>query len=142
MKVRALVMILATSLVLAGSISVAKPAEVQTCPAKVLAPLNTGFANPRTAPNPFEGDWCGFWDGSPSAIRVRRTGARSAEVVTTFMSGGRLYVSHDRAIIRGMTLSYTTPRRGKLEYTLEGQILAATLQNNSGRFATKFNRVR
>jgi hypothetical protein len=142
MKVRALVMILTTSLLLAGTISVARPAEVQTCPAKVLAPLNTGFANPRTAPNPFEGDWCGFWDGSPSAIRIRRTSARAAEVVTAFMSGEKVYVSHDRAIIRGMTLSYTTPRRGKLEYTLEGQILEATLQNSSGRSATTFNRVK
>jgi hypothetical protein len=142
MKVRALVMILATSLVLAAGISVAKSAEVQRCPANVLAPLNTGFANPRTAPNPFEGDWCGFWDGSPSAIRIHRIGARTANVVTTYVSSGKVYVSHDRAIIRAMTLSYTTPGRGKLRYTLAGQILDATLQNDSGKFATTFNRVK
>ena len=142
MKVGALVTVLATTLVLAGSISVAKSAQDQACPANILAPLNTGFANPRTAPNPFEGDWCGFWDGSPSALRIRRTGARSAEVVTTFMSGEKVYVSHDRAIIRGMTLSYTTPNRGKLEYTLKGQTLDATLQNSSGTFGATFNRIK
>jgi len=142
MKVRALTMILATSLVPAGSISVAEAAEVQACPANILAPLNTGYANPRTAPNLFEGDWCGFWDGSPSALRIRRTGARSAVVVTTFMSGESVHVSHDRAIIRGMTLSYTTPRRGKLEYTLTGQALEATLENSSGTLRTTFHRVK
>jgi hypothetical protein len=142
MKFRARVMVLATSLFLAGSISVAKPAEVQTCPANVLAPLKTGFTNPRTAPNPFEGDWCGFWDGSPSAVRIHRIGAGTANVVTTYMSGRTVYVSHDRAIIRANTLSYTTPNRGKLRYRLAGQTLEATLENNTGKFAATFNRVK
>jgi len=140
MKVRALLMILATLLVPAGSIPVARSAEAQACPANILAPLNTGFANPRSAPNPFEGDWCGFWDGSPSAIRIRRTGARSAVVVTTFMSGDEVHVSRDRAVIHGTTLSYTTPRRGRLQYTLTGQTLEATLHNGSETLRATFNR--
>jgi hypothetical protein len=142
MKVRALVMILATSLALADTISVAKSAEVQTCPANILAPLNTGFANPRTAANPFEGDWCGFWDGSPSALRIHLTGSKRADVVTTYMSDGKVYVSHDKAVVRGMTLSYTTRTRGKLGYTLKGPILEATLQNDQGTLGTTFHRTK
>lgn len=142
MKVSALAMILGTSLALADCISVAKSAEVQTCPANILAPLDTGFANPRTAPNPFEGDWCGFWDGSPSALRIHLTGAKRADVVTTYMSDGKVYVSHDKAVLRGMTLSYTTRTRGKLGYTLKGRTLEATLQNDSGTIGTTFHRTK
>lgn len=138
----ALAIILATSLTVADSISVAKSAEVQTCPANILAPLNTGFANPRTAANPFEGDWCGFWDGSPSALRIHLTGSTQADVVTTYMSDGKVYVSHDKAVVRGITLSYTTRTRGKLGYTLKGRILDATLQNESGTFGATFRRTK
>jgi hypothetical protein len=142
MKVRALVMILATSLALADSISVAKSAEVPTCPANILSPLDTGFANPRTAANPFEGDWCGFWDGSPSALRIHLTGPKRADVVTTYMSDGKVYVSHDKAVVRGMTLSYTTRTRGKLGYTLKGRTLEAMLQNDSGTLGATFRRTK
>jgi len=142
MKVRALVMALATSLVMAGSFSVAKAAETQTCPANILAPLNTWPTNPKTTPNAFEGDWCGFWNGSPSAIRIHLSDASTADVVTTYISGGAVFISFDTAIIGNGTLSYTTPTRGHLGYTLRGQNLEATLQDESGQSATTtFNRV-
>jgi len=58
------------------------------------------------------------------------------------MWGTTVYVRHDTAIIREMTLSYTTPSRGQLEYTLEDKLLDATLQDTSRKFATTtFNRV-